>query len=95
MAVYTDYVGYLLAGTETTYGTAVTADKDLGLIQSVTPTDSNNLRRLYALGSRDLQEQVAGQHTSSLSITSKYQHGRIFEYITGATVGHDATDTPA
>lgn len=93
-SVYTDYVGYLLAGTETTYGTKVAATKDLGLLQSVTPTDTQNIRRLYSLGSRNVQEMVAGQFNSTLSLTAKYQHGRIFEYLTGGTVTHDASDTP-
>ena len=94
MAVYTDYVGYLLMSKETTYGTAVSATKDLGLIQSVTPTDSQNIKRLYALGSRGVQEMVAGQYTSTVSVNAKYQHGRIFELLTGGTVTHSDANTP-
>jgi len=50
-----------LIGQESTFGTAVTADKDVGLVQSTSPTDTRELIEVYASGSREIQEIVAAK----------------------------------
>lgn len=76
-----------------TYGTAVTPDVDIGLIQTVTPSAKNSLQTIYAIGSRLIQQIIAGNYEGNLDIDMFYQHGRIFELLCGTTVVHAETTT--
>ncbi len=79
-----------LIGQEVTFGTAVTADKDVGLVQSVTPSDTRELIEVYASGSREIQEIVASKFKASFDYEINMQNGRPLEYLFG-TVGHALT----
>lgn len=90
------YVGkhfYVLVGTETTYGTAVTADKDLGLIQNLTWSDENSLRREFGASQRNPVQITAGKFVSTATLEFLFQHGRILEYVLGS-VAHDTANNP-
>ena len=73
----------LLVGKESTFGTAVTTDKDLGLIQSLTPSDKREYTKVKATGSREVQELVAGKEEYSIDTELFIQNGRIFEFLLG------------
>lgn len=80
----------LLIGQESTFGTAVTADKDVGLVQSFSPSDKRTIEEVYAAGSREIQELVAGKSENAWDLEVNLQNGRLFEYIFG-TVAHAET----
>jgi len=93
----TSYVGkhaYILVGKESSYGTPVTCAKDLGLIQSFTPSDDNSYRREHTIAKRNAQNLIAGNFVSTATLEFLLQHGRIFEFVFGGTTTHDDTNTP-
>lgn len=90
MAVNHSKVHTFLIGQESTFGTPVTADKDVGLVQSFTPSDKRALEENYASGSREIQELTAGKHETTWDLELKLQNGRPFEYVFGA-VAHALT----
>ena len=96
--VYYGIHGYALIGREdpTAYGTAVACTKDIGLIQNLTMSESNTLRRLHTISQRDASEISAGRYTVGGSIEFLFQHGRMLEYALGllAYAAHVETDTP-
>ncbi|MCP6727489.1 MAG: phage tail tube protein [Patescibacteria group bacterium] len=79
-----------LIGQEVTFGTAVTADKDVGLVQSFTPSDKRTIDEVYASGSRQVQELVPAKSGVTWDLDINLQNGRLFEYIFGA-VSHALT----
>jgi len=79
-----------LIGQESTFGTAVTADKDVGLVQTFTPTDKRTIEEVYAAGSREIQELVAGKSVIDWDLEVNMQNGRLLEYVFG-TVAHATT----
>lgn len=81
-----------LIGQESTYGTAVTADKDVGLVQNFNPSDKKELTTVYASGSRVPQELVSGQATLDFDLEVLFQNGRLFEYLLGS-VSHEQTSS--
>lgn len=73
-----------LVGKESTWGTGVTTDKDLGII-----TDINNDPRREVVESAGISDisPIAfheGIKEGVHSVTMEFQHGRIFEFILGA-----------
>ena len=79
-----------LIGKESTYGTAVSATKDVGLVQSPTFSDKKEIERIYGSGSRLPQELVSGLATLDFDFDVTYQNGRLFEYLLGS-VSHALT----
>jgi hypothetical protein len=80
----------LLIGKETTYGTAVTADKDIGLVQNFNPTGTRTVDLNYGSGSREVQSITAAKFEKKWESEVKLQNGRLFEYIFG-NVAHAET----
>lgn len=74
----------LLIGKEVTFGTAVTTDKEIGLIQSLSPSDKRSHTKEYTTGSREIQEIVAGLVDLDFDVELHLQNGRVFEYLIGA-----------
>ncbi len=74
------------------YGTAVTANKDFGLIQNFTPDENFNVTPNHALGARNAQQSPSGQFNASWSMDVHFQHGRLVEYSLGA-VSHNTTSS--
>jgi len=90
MAVFHAKHNTFLIGKESVYGTAVAATKDVGLLQNFSPSDKRALEEVYAAGSREIQELVAGKFESSWDLEVVFQNGRLFEYLFG-TVAHATT----
>jgi hypothetical protein len=97
------YVGkhwYVLIGKETAWGTAASATKDVGLVQSMTINDSNNLRRLFSASQRNATDLISGGYDVGGTIDVIYQNARLLGYAIGRPVDnttpadHDATGTP-
>lgn len=87
----------LLIGKESTYGTAVSATKDVGLVQNANFSDKKEIQRIYGNGSRLPQELVSGLANFDFDFDIIYQNGRLFEYLLGsvahATTGSDEKHT--
>lgn len=83
MVTITDKYHVLLVGKEDSFDSPVTAEKDLGLIQSISPSENNNNQYHYGTGSPSLQQITAGKYAASFDITAKYQHGRILNLLFG------------
>lgn len=79
-----------LIGQESVFGTPVTADKDVGLVQNFTTPDKRAVEKNRGSGSREIQEVTAGKHESAWDLEIKLQNGRPFEYVFGA-VAHALT----
>lgn len=94
MTVYLGKDAYALIGKETTYGTAVTASKDVGLITKVDFTQSNELKRIQTVGQRNAAQIVPTLYKVSGNITATYQHARLIEYALGTVTHDDTTYTP-
>ena len=92
MAVFHGKHHTFLIGQESTFGTAVTADKDIGLVQSFSPSDKRVIEEVYASGSRQVQELVAGKSEISWDIDVNFQNGRLLEYVWGS-VAHALTSS--
>lgn len=86
---------FLLYAKESAYGTPVSDTKDLGLIQSVTPTDNVLPMHSTALGSSEIQDLDWGRHEIGLRIDMDVQHSRVFELLTGGTVVHTQSGATA
>lgn len=94
MAVY-NYAGVstnALIGVETTYGTAATADKNIGFIQSFNMTDRNSIERVHAVGARNAQALVPKIYEVTGSVEYVYQNGRLLAYAVGTDTDSGAGD---
>lgn len=79
---------YILIGEESTFGTPVTADKDIGIIQSFNANENNSSIIVEGSSSRETQQLSVGQFNCEPSFEYLYQHGRFFEYLFGGTTVH-------
>lgn len=85
-------VKYLLIGKESTWGTAVTADKDCGLlIQDITHASTKDLQERMGISSIAVQQIVSGMEDPELSFAGDFQHGRMLEYIFGSVAHAETT----
>jgi hypothetical protein len=82
--VYTDKHAYLLVGKESTFNTGVTANKDVGIIQSVSLDETNNNTNHYSIGNRQAEQSTPGQYDASINLTTHFQHGRMMSLMFGA-----------
>ena len=78
----------LLMKIETAFGTATVPSRDIGLIETFSFDETNNVTAIDASGSREVQELSDGQYSGTTKCGMKYQHGRIFEYVFGGTTVH-------
>lgn len=85
--VYSSVTKYCLIGQESTQGTPVTADKDIGLVQDITEELTRVVDNIYTISAIDSQGLNSGTRENTINLSVVYQHGRIFEYILGG-VGH-------
>lgn len=84
---------YALVGKESTYGTAVTANKNLGLIQDFVREADSGQREDHSVSSANPQQTHSASAGFTGNFSMLFQQGRIFEYALGS-VTHDATNTP-
>ncbi len=92
MAVFHGKHATLLIGKESIFGTAVSATKDVGLVQNFTPSDKRTIEEVYGAGSRQVQELVAAKSSISWDLDVNFQNGRLLEYVFGS-VGHATTSS--
>ena len=83
---------YLYWGNEAAYGSAATINKDIGLVQSVNPTETNNLIKVRTLGgSRDYSNIVPGRFEVNGSFEFYVQNAAIFRQAFGEDTASTAT----
>ena len=81
-----NYVGgrsYVQIGKESTYGTPVTANRNVGIVGTVTPRNVNEIIESRGLGSHDLQQIAIGNFRYAFDIEGQYQTARLLEYALG------------
>src|SRR3990172_9099823 len=82
-----------LIGKETTAGTAVTCDKDIGVITNVSPSLTREAVIARGISSIEQHSNYVGMTDASHSVTLQVQHARMFEFIIGtATHGSSGSD---
>lgn len=86
---------FVLFAKETTFGSPVSDTKDLGLVQSITPTDNVMPTHSNSLGASAIQALDWGRHEIGLRIEADFQHGRLLELLTGGTVTHTQSGATA
>ena len=91
----TGYRGAISYGNEPTtkYGSTVTVNKDLGMVQSVDPTENNSVFKLRKLGgTRDYASLIAGKFEVSGSFEYYLQDGKFLRMAFGEDTGVSTTD---
>jgi hypothetical protein len=88
----TGYKQTLFFGNETRYGSAAVIDTAPGLVQSVTPTETNNLIKVRTMGgTRDYANIVPGKFEVSGSFDYLLQTGDFLRFAFGEESGTTAT----
>ena len=83
MAVFSSKPNSVLIGKESSFGVGVPRVKDLGLVQSFSPTDKRTYEKVFAAGSREVQELVAGKSEPTFDVEFLIQNGRMLELLFG------------
>ena len=83
---------YVLIGKETTWGTAVSPTKDVGIVTDANVTATNEVISSRGLSSRSLDLLQMGQFRFRLDITNQFQHGRWIEYALGTKASATGSD---
>lgn len=83
----------ILSGKETTWGTAVSATKSLGLVTNWSTADEQGTKEHYGLGQAKAVAVSGGLYTPKGSIDVELAHGRMIEYAIygGATTSTDSS----
>lgn len=94
---YHGHDSYVTYGKETTFGTkATTSNTWIGIVQSFSPEESNNMQRQYGLGSRNFQQAKIGSKTYGGSVEYLVQDIDMLEFVLGTkTVGATTTFSEA
>jgi hypothetical protein len=82
---------FLLAGVESTYNTTVTANKDLGILGSISPSLNNNTIDVRGIGNRESQDLIAGNFDASLSVEGTLNSGAMLEMFFGQATDANTT----
>jgi hypothetical protein len=76
---------YIQIGKETTYGTKpATVNEWVGIVQSFSPEEGNNLARQFGLGSRNFIQSKIGSKTFGGSFEFLVQNFKMLEYALGS-----------
>ena len=79
-------------GNETTYASSAVINKDLGAVQSISPSEKNNLIKLRTLGgNRDYKSVVPGKFEISGSMEYNLQGGAFLRQAFGEDTATTAT----
>lgn len=85
MASDTGYSGFYKIKKETTWGTAVTPDTDIGLLDATgSINEPQNVTENYGTGTRLNQQLTYGKYGVSGSLSGKIQNGALIAYAIGA-----------
>ena len=90
--VSTGYKQSLFFGNETSYGSTASIDQPIGLVQSVNPTETNNLIKIRTMGgSRDYSNIIAGKFEVSGSFEYYLQGASMIRQAIGEDTGTTTT----
>jgi len=81
---YSSAIKTILIGKESTWGTAVTANKDIGLVTDIDDGLDREVQEHLGMGSVETQQVTTANVDVNGSFTCKFQHGRLLEYIFGS-----------
>jgi hypothetical protein len=88
---YHGHDSYVQFGKESAYGTkATTIDNWIGIVQSFSPEETNNIETQYGLGSRNFIQSKIGSKGFSGSVEFLVQNFKMFEFALG-NVSYGAT----
>ena len=83
---------YLLFGKEVTFNTeATTIDKDIGIVNNVSPDFNNNNIAVNAIGDRESVENIAGNFDVTIGIDGNFNSGAILELFFGQSTDTETT----
>ncbi len=86
------YAQSLYWANETTYGSAATVNQNLGIVQSINPTETNNLIKVRTLGgTRDYNNVIAGKFEISGTFDYYLQGGAFIRQAIGEDTASTAT----
>lgn len=90
---------YLLYGAEATFGTAVTVDKQFGLVSSFSPSMNNNVIKSRGFtgstsGGRDIAQLVGGRFEASFSLEFTPLNFDWLQYVIGSRSGAGTGASP-
>lgn len=80
------FQAYTMIGSEATYGTAVTANKNVGLVQSFSLNENNKLIEVNQVGDRAVAEYLPGVYEVKGDMEVAYQNARLLGLLIGTTV---------
>ena len=80
----------VLIGKESTWGTSVTTDKDIGVVQDITDGYVREVVPIHGLGKLDTQQMISNTFEPGGSMTYFFKNGRLLEHIFGS-VAHAET----
>lgn len=83
---------YVMVGSEATYGTAVLADNNIGLVQSWGFDEDNKLIDVSQVGDRAVAEYLPGVYEVTGNMEVAYQNARLLGMLVG-TVAHTSSSS--
>jgi hypothetical protein len=86
MSGYSGHQSFWLVGSEGTFNTAVTCNKDLGILASVYEDITNNIQVISNLGEREPADLVVGTFDATIGLDGTLNSGAIFELFFGQAV---------
>jgi len=93
MGVYHGHDSYLTYGKESSFGVkASSPTKWIGIVQSFSPEETNNIQKQYGLGSRNFQQARVGARTVSGSFEYLVQDLKMLEFALGSVSTTDNGD---
>lgn len=81
----------ILIGKEATWGTAVTADKDVGVMSDDAGDLPREITEVLGLGKIEVLQVNTGNVSAAGTLTAKFQHGRLLEYAIGSVAHVETT----
>jgi predicted heme/steroid binding protein len=91
---YHGHDSYVTFGKETSFGTKASAPTNwIGIVQSFSPEEGNNIERQYGLGSRNFMQSKIGSKTYGGSIEYLVQNIDMLEFALGSVTDDTMTKT--
>ena len=83
---------FVLVGKESTYGTeAGTIEKSIGIVNNVSPNDTNNINRVGDIGDREAVDLIVGNFDTSIAIDGTLNSGAPLELFFGQSTDVETT----
>ena len=91
MANFTGSTSFVLAGEESTFKTAVTANKDLGVVATTDVSEENGTIDVRGIGDRESCVLVPGNYSATISVDGTLNSGAILEMFFGQSTDTETT----